>query len=64
MCFDYRRQHKLPIKMARIFDTYGPRMQPNDGRVVSNFIMQALQNQPVTLYGAAHSAMSMIWLKG
>ena len=51
MCFDYRRQHKLPIKMARIFDTYGPRMQPNDGRVVSNFIMQALQNQPVTLYG-------------
>ena len=47
--FDYRRQHNLPIKVARIFNTYGPRMLPNDGRVVSNFIVQALQNQPFTL---------------
>lgn len=49
--FDYRRQHGLPIKVARIFNTYGPRMHPHDGRVVSNFIMQALQNQDITVYG-------------
>jgi UDP-glucuronate decarboxylase len=49
--FDYRRQHGLIIKIARIFNTYGPRMHPNDGRVVSNFIVQALRNQPITLYG-------------
>ena len=49
--FDYRRQHNLRIKVARIFNTYGPRMHPNDGRVVSNFIVQALQNQPITIYG-------------
>lgn len=49
--FDYHRQHCLRIKVARIFNTYGPRMHPNDGRVVSNFIVQALQNQPITLYG-------------
>jgi UDP-glucuronate decarboxylase len=49
--FDYWRQHKLRIKVARIFNTYGPRMHPNDGRVVSNFIIQALQNEPITLYG-------------
>ena len=49
--FDYRRQHGLDIKVARIFNTYGPRMHPNDGRVVSNFIVQALKNQPITLYG-------------
>ncbi len=49
--FDYRRQHNLRIKVARIFNTYGPNMHPNDGRVVSNFIMQALQNQPITIYG-------------
>ena len=49
--FDYFRQHRLRIKVARIFNTYGPRMQPNDGRVVSNFIMQALQNEDLTLYG-------------
>ena len=48
---DYYRQHKLRIKVARIFNTYGPNMHPNDGRVVSNFIMQALQNEPITLYG-------------
>jgi UDP-glucuronate decarboxylase len=49
--FDYHRQHKLQIKVARIFNTYGPRMHPQDGRVVSNFIVQALQNQPITIYG-------------
>jgi UDP-glucuronate decarboxylase len=49
--FDYHRQHKVPIRVVRIFNTYGPRMHPNDGRVVSNFIVQALRNQPITLYG-------------
>jgi UDP-glucuronate decarboxylase len=49
--FDYHRQHRLEIKVARIFNTYGPRMHPNDGRVVSNFIRQALRNEPITLYG-------------
>ena len=49
--FDYSRQHNLKIKVLRIFNTYGPRMQPNDGRVVSNFIVQALNNQPITIYG-------------
>jgi UDP-glucuronate decarboxylase len=49
--FDYHRQCQLPIKVARIFNTYGPRMDPNDGRVVSNFIVQALTKQPITLYG-------------
>ena len=48
--FDYRRQHKLRIKVARIFNTYGPRMHPNDGRVVSNFIVQALQGKPITVF--------------
>jgi UDP-glucuronate decarboxylase len=49
--FDYHRQHRVRIKVARIFNTYGPRMHPNDGRVVSNFILQALQNEDITLYG-------------
>ena len=49
--FDYYRQHRLAIKVARIFNTYGPRMHPNDGRVVSNFIVQALRNDPITIYG-------------
>ncbi len=49
--FDYLRQHRVRIKVARIFNTYGPRMHPNDGRVVSNFIMQALQGHDITLYG-------------
>jgi UDP-glucuronate decarboxylase len=49
--FDYRRQHGVRIKVARIFNTYGPRMHPNDGRVVSNFIMQALKGEPITLFG-------------
>jgi UDP-glucuronate decarboxylase len=49
--FDYHRQHRVRIKVARIFNTYGPRMHPNDGRVVSNFILQALRNEDITLYG-------------
>ena len=49
--FDYHRQHKVRIKVARIFNTYGPHMHPQDGRVVSNFIVQALQNRPITIYG-------------
>jgi UDP-glucuronate decarboxylase len=49
--FDYWRQHKLRIKVARIFNTYGPRMHPNDGRVVSNFVVQALRGEPITIYG-------------
>jgi UDP-glucuronate decarboxylase len=51
--FDYWRQHKVEIKVMRIFNTYGPRMHPNDGRVVSNFIVQALRGDPITLYGRA-----------
>jgi UDP-glucuronate decarboxylase len=50
--FDYYRQHKMNINVVRIFNTYGPRMQPNDGRVVSNFIVQALNNEDITVYGA------------
>ena len=49
--FDYHRQHKLNIRVARIFNTYGPRMHPNDGRVVSNFVIQALRGQPITVFG-------------
>jgi len=49
--FDYHRQHNLRVKVARIFNTYGPRMHPNDGRVVSNFIVQALKGEPITVYG-------------
>ena len=51
LCFDYHRQHGLRIKVVRIFNTYGPRMHPNDGRVVSNFIVQALRGAPITIYG-------------
>jgi len=49
--FDYHRQHALPIKVVRIFNTYGPRMQFNDGRVISNFVVQALRHEPITIYG-------------
>ncbi len=59
--FDYHRQHKLKIKVARIFNTYGPRMHPNDGRVVSNFIVQALQNQPITIYGEGAQTRSFCY---
>jgi UDP-glucuronate decarboxylase len=60
--FDYHRQHKLRIKVARIFNTYGPRMHPNDGRVVSNFIMQALRNEPITLYGDGSQTRSFCYV--
>jgi UDP-glucuronate decarboxylase len=60
--FDYHRQHGLDIKVARIFNTYGPRMHPNDGRVVSNFIMQALQNEPITLYGQGTQTRSFCFV--
>ncbi len=60
--FDYHRQHKLRIKVARIFNTYGPLMHPDDGRVVSNFIMQALQGQPITLYGDGQQTRSFCYI--
>ena len=60
--FDYHRQHKLRIKVARIFNTYGPRMHPNDGRVVSNFIMQALRGEDITLYGDGEQTRSFCYV--
>lgn len=60
--FDYRRQHNLKIKVARIFNTYGPRMHPNDGRVVSNFIVQALLNKPITIYGDGSQSRSFCYV--
>jgi UDP-glucuronate decarboxylase len=60
--FDYYRQHKLRIKVVRIFNTYGPRMHPNDGRVVSNFIMQALLGQPITIYGDGSQTRSFCYV--
>jgi UDP-glucuronate decarboxylase len=60
--FDYRRQHNLRIKVARIFNTYGPRMHPNDGRVVSNFIVQALKQEPITLYGDGQQTRSFCYV--
>jgi UDP-glucuronate decarboxylase len=60
--FDYRRQHNLSIKVARIFNTYGPRMQLNDGRVVSNFIVQALTGRPITIYGDGKQTRSFCYV--
>jgi UDP-glucuronate decarboxylase len=60
--FDYRRQHSLRIKVARIFNTYGPRMHPNDGRVVSNFIVQALRGMPITLFGDGNQTRSFCYV--
>jgi UDP-glucuronate decarboxylase len=60
--FDYHRQHHLEIKVARIFNTYGPRMHPNDGRVVSNFIVQALQGEPITIYGDGRQTRSFCYV--
>ena len=60
--FDYYRQHRLRIKVARIFNTYGPRMHPNDGRVVSNFIVQALRNEPITLNGDGSQTRSFCYV--
>jgi UDP-glucuronate decarboxylase len=60
--FDYHRQHKLKIKVARIFNTYGPRMHPNDGRVVSNFIMQALKSEDITVFGDGSQTRSFCYV--
>lgn len=60
--FDYRRQHQVQIKIARIFNTYGPNMHPRDGRVVSNFIVQALRHQPVTIYGDGSQTRSFCFV--
>ena len=60
--FDYRRQHKLKIKVARIFNTYGPRMYPNDGRVISNFIVQALAGEDLTIYGNGRQTRSFCYV--
>lgn len=60
--FDYWRQHNLDIKVVRIFNTYGPRMHPNDGRVVSNFIMQALRNESITIYGNGSQTRSFCYV--
>ena len=60
--FDYHRQHKLNIRVARIFNTYGPRMLPNDGRVVSNFIVQALQGKPITVFGDGSQTRSFCYV--
>ena len=60
--FDYHRQHKLEIKVARIFNTYGPRMHPSDGRVVSNFIVQALKGEPITIYGDGGQTRSFCYV--
>lgn len=60
--FDYHRQHKLQIKVARIFNTYGPRMHPADGRVVSNFILQALRDEPITIYGDGTQTRSFCYV--
>ncbi|SMF63119.1 UDP-glucuronate decarboxylase [Tistlia consotensis] len=60
--FDYYRQHRLNIRVARIFNTYGPRMHPNDGRVVSNFIVQALKGEPITIYGDGSQTRSFCYV--
>ena len=60
--FDYRRQHDLPIKVARIFNTYGPRMRPDDGRVVSNFIVSALKGEPITIFGDGTQTRSFCFI--
>jgi len=60
--FDYHRQHRLRIKVARIFNTYGPNMHPNDGRVVSNFIMQALRGEPITIFGDGSQTRSFCYV--
>jgi len=62
LCFDYKRQYGLKIKVVRIFNTYGPRMQPDDGRVVSNFIVQSLKNEPMTVYGEGSQTRSFCYV--
>jgi UDP-glucuronate decarboxylase len=62
LCMDYHRQHDVEVKIARVFNAYGPHMQPNDGRVVSNFIIQALLNRPITIYGDGHQTRSFCYV--
>lgn len=62
LCFDYIRQHKLDVRIVRIFNTYGPRMHPNDGRVVSNFVTQALAGNDLTIYGDGHQTRSFCYI--
>ena len=62
LCFDYRRQRSLDVKVVRIFNTYGPNMHPQDGRVVSNFIVQALQNKPITVFGDGSQTRSFCYV--
>ena len=62
LLFDYYRQHKLKIKICRIFNTYGPIMHPNDGRVISNFIIQAINNKPITIYGDGMQTRSFCYI--
>lgn len=63
LCFDYQRQHGLEVKVIRIFNTYGPRMHPNDGRVVSNFIVQALKGEDITIYGDGSQTRSFCYVE-
>lgn len=62
LCFDYQRMHAVEIRVIRIFNTYGPRMLPDDGRVVSNFIVQALRGEPLTLYGDGSQSRSFCYV--
>jgi UDP-glucuronate decarboxylase len=62
LCYDYRRRHNVEVKVVRIFNTYGPRMDTNDGRVVSNFIVQALRNEPLTIYGNGSQTRSFCYV--
>ncbi len=62
LCFDYRRQHGLDVRVMRIFNTYGPAMHPNDGRVVSNFIVQALRDEPISIYGDGSQTRSFCYV--
>ncbi len=62
LCSDYKRIHGVKVRIPRIFNTYGPRMQPNDGRVISNFIVQALQNKPITIYGDGSQTRSFCYV--
>ncbi len=62
LCFDYARQHRTRVKVVRIFNTYGPRMHPNDGRVVSNFVVQALRGEPITLYGDGNQTRAFCYV--
>ena len=62
LCMDYHRQHNTDIRIARIFNTYGPNMHPKDGRVVSNFIMQALKHEPITIYGNGSQTRSFCFV--